>query len=237
MKVRSVDELQVKLDHDLESRKREITTVKFLLSESRRHQKLPCYKAAVILLYSHWEGFVKHAARCYLEYIRGKGYKYSDLKDSFRFFLINSTCENTGKFNFYNYDNYQSLTQVVDTLESHIFDCDPQTFIETREHQNLNSEEFRRLINKLSLEYFSIYELREKFLDESILGLRNPFAHGETMDKWENCSPVSYDDDFEEKARLLLEMIQSFNDQLLDAADHKKFLDDSVLTLRKDRTI
>jgi hypothetical protein len=73
MKIRSVSELVDFLDEDLAWRKRELTTFRFLMGRSRPHEREAVLRAAVCVLYAHWEGFVKNGATGYVNYVALKG--------------------------------------------------------------------------------------------------------------------------------------------------------------------
>ena len=83
MRIRSLDQLIQALDDDLVWRKRELTTVNFMLANPRTHQRSPLMRAAICLLYAHWEGFVKTAATSYVSFIATRGLRYRDLTPNF----------------------------------------------------------------------------------------------------------------------------------------------------------
>lgn len=83
MKVRSLDELDSKLDGDLSWRRREFTTLKFMIGSARAHEKQVLLRAAITLLYAHWEGHIKHCALTYLIYLKSIGVRYCDMTDNF----------------------------------------------------------------------------------------------------------------------------------------------------------
>ena len=73
MRIRSQYELSEYLSGSLSRRKREVTTIKFLVSRARTHEVEPLLRAAICLLYAHWEGFVREAATAYLSYVSRQG--------------------------------------------------------------------------------------------------------------------------------------------------------------------
>tara|TARA_Y100000994_G_scaffold152481_1_gene124871 strand:+ start:591 stop:992 length:402 start_codon:yes stop_codon:yes gene_type:complete len=70
-----------KLEADLGWRKKEITNLLLLENEKNRHI---IFKSALLLLYSHWEGFVKNASKAYLEYVSSKKINIEMLTDNFK---------------------------------------------------------------------------------------------------------------------------------------------------------
>ncbi|MFG4431772.1 MAE_28990/MAE_18760 family HEPN-like nuclease, partial [Acinetobacter baumannii] len=83
MKIRNSYELEASIDNDILWRKREFTTLKFLIQGARKHERNVLIRSAIVLLYSHWEGHIKHCALAYLNYLNHKGYSYEQLKDNF----------------------------------------------------------------------------------------------------------------------------------------------------------
>lgn len=69
MKIRTLQEFQDALDDALAWRKREISS---LFREANRPQNEPFARAFIAMLYAHWEGFIKEAARTYCEFINGQ---------------------------------------------------------------------------------------------------------------------------------------------------------------------
>lgn len=222
MKVRSRSELQDQLDKDISWRKKEITTVGFCISGARRHKKGLYFKSGLALLYAHWEGFVKHAARCYLELVKSGGHNYSQLCNSFLFFAVNR--ELSGQVKLTNVNTYEQVASVFDNPSCLNFNVDVSKFIETREHQNLDSKEFRRLLKKLGLDYYSSYELKEQFLDTKILSVRNKIVHGDRSGEEILDEIESLEDGFKERQEKMLELLDTFRAQIIDAAERKLFL-------------
>ena len=66
MRIRSLDELNRFLDNDLAWRKKELTTINFMVSRSREHERGILLRAAICVLYAHWEGFIRNAATSYI---------------------------------------------------------------------------------------------------------------------------------------------------------------------------
>ena len=70
MKIKSKEELIDNLTADLAWRKKELTTL-YNNVETANSKNLPtALRCASVLLYAHWEGFVKNSAESYLTYIK-----------------------------------------------------------------------------------------------------------------------------------------------------------------------
>jgi hypothetical protein len=83
MSIRSVNQLTEYLDGELSWRKRELTALKFKVERCREHERRMLTKAALCLLYAHWEGFVRTAATSYIEYVAHQGVHLRDLTPNF----------------------------------------------------------------------------------------------------------------------------------------------------------
>ena len=69
------------LDEDLTWRKQEITELLFLAKETEKEVVL---KSIILLLYAHWEGYIKKSSRLYIKYISEKKIKLSELSFNFK---------------------------------------------------------------------------------------------------------------------------------------------------------
>ena len=80
MKIRTTNDLQDAIDHEMAWRKHELSTIRANVVSSRRHAKETAIRAGVALLYAHWEGAIKNIATYYLEYVAMQGLSYGQLK-------------------------------------------------------------------------------------------------------------------------------------------------------------
>ncbi|MGB9026835.1 MAG: MAE_28990/MAE_18760 family HEPN-like nuclease, partial [Rhodomicrobium sp.] len=68
-KVRSREECLRAIQSDSAWRKKEIATLKGRIANSSDGDQAMLLRSAVVMLYAHWEGFVKTASTLYLSYI------------------------------------------------------------------------------------------------------------------------------------------------------------------------
>lgn len=83
MKIRSLTELDDQLDKDFLWRRKEFTTLKFMVSSSRNHEKSILIRASIAILYAHWEGHIKFCAQAYILYLKHIAPKYKNMTDNF----------------------------------------------------------------------------------------------------------------------------------------------------------
>lgn len=178
MKIRTREDLVDAVDADLAWRKKELAV---LLATVGRYQRQPIVeeallRAAVPILYAHWEGFVKRAASAYLEYVGRRGVPYSDLAAPFLAWAVRSELRRAGDV-----QKVSKLMGVVSLLVDRSTDVSQLPWRSGVEAQsNLNSDVFRDIVVSLGLDY-SPYESKEKLLDGTLLHYRNNIAHGRWM--------------------------------------------------------
>ncbi len=184
MRIRSLNQLVQVLDDDLAWRKRELTTVKFMLGSPRRHQRGPLLRAAVCLLYAHWEGFVKAAASGYVSFVATQGLRYRDLTPNFVALGLRREIREAGQSN--NPVIHTRLTERLMSGLSERAEIDWQNSVRAR--SNLNAETLREILTLLGLDN-SNYITKGPLLNEKLLANRNRVAHGERVD----IDPDDYD--------------------------------------------
>ena len=72
-----IEEFQDFLDRDLAWRKLEISQLFMILNTVESKEIIG--KSMILLLYAHWEGFIKKSSKCYLKYVSDKNIKVQDL--------------------------------------------------------------------------------------------------------------------------------------------------------------
>jgi hypothetical protein len=176
-KIRTIFQLQEILDKEFSWRLKEIADLKIVVKSSKQMTSDTAVRAAIPLLYGHWEGFVKNSATHYLEFINGQSLKYSQLKSCFVVFGVKKRIN----------DLISSKTSdisisALDFLR-HEMDEKARLQIESaiRTDFNLSSKVFVNILKSIGIDE-SKYETRFNLIDESLLKRRNFIAHGEYLD-------------------------------------------------------
>jgi hypothetical protein len=177
MKIRTAEELQEALDSDFAWRRKELTSIYTNVKTSRPVLHKTNLRIGVVMLYAHWEGFLKNAAEYYLVYVASKKLNYSELKHNFIALSLKS------KLADFVENNKSTLhTQMVDFL---LGDLNKRAQIPVvnviKTQANLNSDVLRELISIIGLK-FDPYELKSKLIDSQLLKIRNTVAHGQVLD-------------------------------------------------------
>ncbi len=211
MKIRTIAQLSDKLSEDLAWRKKELSEVEKLvkLKDVSLEKHNLFLRSGVCILYSHWEGFIKLAANAYVDYVRLQKLSYQELSNNFLALAMKD------KLKEVNETNKSSLyIPVCDffLLELNNRSSLPKEAISTA--SNLSSEVFKEITSILGID-FSVYSTKSKLIDEKLLKQRNEIAHGNYL--------LIDRDGYIELHEIVTEMIETFRNQIENAAINKDF--------------
>ncbi len=176
MNIRSTTELNEAIDYDLSERKKELQTLNFLIEKQKReHEKKALFRAAVPILYAHWEGFTKKAAMFYLELVSHQQLKLGELKSNFVAIVCRSYFKDASESK-----KISVRKKLIDFIRENnnkraIIPTD--NVIDTE--SNLSSAVLQSIFSTIGLPYHSFWIMNEPLLDGSLLKARNEIAHGE----------------------------------------------------------
>ena len=213
MKIRSLAELEDALDSDLAWRKKEFTTLKFLVSNSRKHEQITLMRASVTMLYAHWEGHIKLCAQVYINYLKHKAPSYHQMTDNFIQMSIGQKFKSG--FSIKQFSSQQKIFEYLTNEQNSKFDVNEQTAIDTE--SNLKYEVVFNILGQLGLDK-NVFALKENFINSKLLKNRNSIAHGDRV------SHIDVSDTYAELESELLDMIQSFQNLVRNAANTKSYL-------------
>lgn len=204
--IRTLDELQGAMADDFAWRKKELHSLKSAVIANETTYNRDLYiRAAITLLYAHWEGFIRQIGTVYLQYVAIRQLNHNELSSHFLALAIKPLVHRASAAT-----GIQACLDVVhffrDLLTSRS-NLNWRTGIETK--FNLGASVFRDIVLTLGLDY-SRFATREKLIDEKLLANRNSIAHGRYI-------VVS----FEEYINLhdeVLNMMQDFYNQVDNAA-------------------
>lgn len=216
MKVRSIDELDGIVSREYSWRRKELTNIRNLSLGSRSKIRETLLKTAITLLYSHWEGFVKNVAIAYCEYINYQGLRYEQLTHNFHVCALLE--EFQGQYPSSNFKFALSIANGSAFKLGRKCNISTEKYIDTK--SNLNSEVLQEIVLKIGVEY-SQYELKANLIDQRFLGFRNAVSHGEYR--------VIKETEFIEIYDEIIGLIDTFKNQVLNAATQKTFLADSAV--------
>ena len=213
MKVRGPSELVQALDNAVAWRKREISSLHLLISGSlREHERSTLRRAAVPILYSHWEGFTKEAAEVYLELVSRQKLCYRELKTNFLAIACRATVSEAARTR-----SASIRAQLVDFLvynQDHRAKFSVAGTIDTE--SNLNSKVLSNLLLTIGFAEDRFWDGKYLLIDGSLLKNRNEIAHGTAA----QIDQATYDQLHE----LVLEMLEYVKTSIENAALSRSYL-------------
>jgi hypothetical protein len=164
---------------DLSHRKLELSRLSLGVRESHRQDDHLSWftRAAVVLAYAHWEGFIKESGIKYLKFLNAQQIVAETLKLELQAAFVAAhfkRAQESTKASFLG-----DLLGQIDACRRRVFSVNPRKVIDTE--SNLSSTVFRELVRGIGLDYLDLYATREVFVDSKIVYGRNSVAHGELV--------------------------------------------------------
>ncbi|WP_396211631.1 MAE_28990/MAE_18760 family HEPN-like nuclease [Flavobacterium sp.] len=161
------------INEDIAWRKKELTYIKSNIKDGTPNYKTNL-RIGVLLLYAHYEGFIKSACENYLKHIKLKRLNYVELTENI---LATSL-----KYELKNFEESNKATihcQIVDFIQNKLnqrANIPTDNVIKTG--SNLSSHILREILTTVGIDYTN-YELKSNLIDQILLKNRNSIAHGE----------------------------------------------------------
>lgn len=173
-KLRTQVELSQFLLSELGWRRKEIHCFESLVNNPKYSQQA-LLRAAIAMLYAHWEGYVKVASAAYIEHVRRQRCLYSDLKPNF--VALGARAAASRAMQSQKWQFQIEFCEFVMT-QSSAQAAWPKNF-DVDTGSNLSPAVFRDIVYLLGIEYRPEFQVAEKPIIERLLDLRNRIAHGE----------------------------------------------------------
>lgn len=177
--IRTTDQLLAKVAEDHIWRRKELTELKALVQTSQGDilRSRVLIRAAVALLYAHWEGFVKKSSTHYLEYVASHRLPYKNLATNFVGLTLKSKFFELGASEKISGGN--ALAKFFCTELDHRSYVPYKNAVDTK--SNLSSKVLIDILDALGLDARQ-FDTRLKFIDTNLVNPRNHIAHGEGFD-------------------------------------------------------
>lgn len=220
-------QLEKLLDDDLNWRKQELTDLLFLAKKS---DKTVVLKSLILLLYAHWEGYIKKSGKIYVKYVVEKKIPIKDLTYNFKAAAIKGNISKCIDQN-----NALTLSNELEFISKYLklekkkfkINIDPdkdtdKSVIDTS--SNLNPKVFKNICSVLGITYNEAIEIRKQYIDRSLLYTRNIIGHGSKYEE-EHSDELQLDlSDVEKLKNIIVLIIDNFRDLLLDYAYDEFYL-------------
>ena len=222
-----IDEFDNFIDADLGWRKKEISEL-YLLANKEETEVL--LKSLILLLYSHWEGFIKRSSKLYLKYISDKNITLSHLEENFhaicmkkniaRLVEANSSISIEEEIRFIKKSlNSKNKFKIKIDMSSGI----DNSVIDTQ--HNLSSKVHKKLYRTIGIHYKDSLSARGHYLDGLLLRNRNAIAHGDFIETDEDNDDFSISlEEIEKLKKIVLIFLDSFKEELSDYVANEYYL-------------
>ncbi|WP_299973717.1 MAE_28990/MAE_18760 family HEPN-like nuclease [uncultured Pseudoteredinibacter sp.] len=194
----SIDEFTRLIDADLAWRKREVSNL--ILLENPENQ-LVIIKSTLLLIYSHWEGYIKNASKLYLIHVSRKNLDINQLTDNFKAISLKNviakayeSCDSLSLSNELNFldkmkDDSNKKFRVSREIITNERD---KSIINTKD--NLSIKVFKSILKIVGIDYQEIIDTKRTFIDEKLLENRNKVAHGNRIESVDDEFNVNIDE-------------------------------------------
>ena len=222
-----IEEFEDALQKDLAWRKKEVSDLWLICQEKNIEVIL---KSFLLMLYAHWEGYIKQSSKSYLIFVSEHKHKHHELALNFKAItlkgIIQSCIKDSESFSLAN--EVQLLNKLIDkekakfSVDKNFYTDKDKTIIDTQ--SNLKPKVFNGICKTLGLEYKTCLKLREYYLNEQLINNRNAIGHGSQLDL---SSINDFDLDLKSLEKLkdiIFAIINSFQDDLLQYATEKYYL-------------
>ena len=173
--IRTIDQLIEKIAEELVWRRKELVELRALVQESTNGlRSRVVIRAAIALLYAHWEGFVKKVSAYYLEYVASHRLLYKDLAPNFVALILKAKFAELAVSKKISGGNL--LADFMCTSLDKRANLPYKNVIDTQ--SNLSSKVLLDILCALGLDDAQ-FSTRLNFIDANLVNPRNHIAHGE----------------------------------------------------------
>lgn len=211
MAIRTTDDLGSHLIEELKWRTAELDTWERLANACRPHQRTGVLRAGVALLYAHWEGYIKEAARAYLEYVSRQGLHVGELRDELAAVALR-TMLGSGEQSKKSLDH----TTIISTLRSELSRKARISYERStiRTRSNLKFDVFEDVMHSIGCDS-SRHELQRGLINNRLVKNRNEIAHGRLLF-------IELEDWVDMRARVV-DILEDVRDQIREAATSQAY--------------
>jgi hypothetical protein len=195
-------DFSAQVTEDRNWRMKEISDLKSAIRQGDEGARRVLLRALVTICYAHWEGYVRFAAKKYLEHVALRKFQYSQLDPQFfkNYFLPRLASTNSGKLSI---AERCALVEEILASSDRRFSRVNEDLINTK--ANLNFEIFSDICVVCSIAT-GLFSEKSTFIDVVLLKRRNAIAHGE-----ETLIAIS---DLDDVANGTVSLMRAFGDAL-----------------------
>lgn len=206
---RTISDLENNLSEELSWRIKELSDYKTILRQTKEDQRKSIIRGGIVLLYAHWEGFVKQASEYYFNYVKLRRIKLINLKENFVAICLRKYISDLLETNKITKQS-ESIKFIFDNLNKKAIFPSNIPF----KTSNLDYENFLQYCLIIGLEYKE-FELSRNFINIKLVKNRHEIAHG-------NFLMVDLES-FEEIFNKTVDLLKKIKIDIINSALLKKF--------------
>jgi len=200
------------LDNDLSWRKVELADHRLKVGSKSDHtpKQQAHLRAALAMLYAHWEGYIKRASELYVMHVSLQRLSHADLSIPFlaqAFRRVISPASSSKRIAAHQ----QAVRFIIEELQRQS-SLTSSNVVSAR--SNLTSSVFKEILLTLGLDY-TPYASKEKLVDESLVERRNHIAHGEYL--------IVSAEEYHSVSGAVIDMLDQYKDQVYSAAQARRY--------------
>jgi hypothetical protein len=178
MKPRNTEFLIEFLASKQQIRKRELIALKSDLTRGKSEPKPQFKRTAIVLSYAHWEGFVKEAARAYVDFVTQKTRSLSSLASNFKALACRQELQ-VAQGATKKIGPHLSLVELLTKGAGKSVMINAENAIDTE--SNLDEKVFLNICQCIGIDFATSWEPRGPFMNDLFLS-RCKIAHGEMLE-------------------------------------------------------
>lgn len=198
------DKLVSDIEREWTWRQRELSFFKQALSSADSYQKEAVSRAGILLLYSHWEGFIKKISQRFLECF------VNEKTDSVPDYIMACHLARMNDSFAHKYSRFERACHSIDCISEGSRIC-PSLHEVINTESNLNSKNLKKIADSVGAS-LSKFETRMQFIDHNFVSVRHAIAHGEGRKFTE--------DDFLKLESDITMLMDAFKQEVIDSALH-----------------
>lgn len=203
------------LQENFSWRLREVTLIKNVLGNTEKDDdKGVVRKMLILLMYSHYEGFVKESLILYIYYINDLNINKTEIISNLKVLSVESTLKRKLSTQL-NFDGFLDLFQKLEQLNDGIFYIRENTAIDTK--SNLNFDVLLTNLTRVGICSEPFKDLKEDI--NAFVNRRNEIAHG----AYKNLIRKS---EYERWERMFNRICSDFIRLLTNAVENKEYLEE-----------
>ena len=197
-----LEKFLTKIEREWNWRQRELISLKQSIASGNDYQKAAMSRAGILLLYAHWEGFIKEVSQIFLECFANEDIERTPLYIVAAHFAKMNDSLST------KHNKIDNACRCLNCISDGAKICTSVHEIINTE-SNLNSNILKRIADFVGVNVAE-FETRIQFIDRSFVHVRNAIAHGEGK-------PLT-EEEFLELERNITLLMDIFKENIIDSA-------------------